>query len=234
MMETGTGPSRCPSRRTRWALRAQGAGLGMAAMVVIVLIHYWPGVAGWATLLGYKSHVFQIPVQTSYDLASPRNDIPGLTNFAQVSRNLYRAAAADRIGYLQVRAYGVRTIVDLREAHTDRAQLKGLGLNYVWIPMNPSDIEDDEVADFLRVVRNPDLQPLLIHCKRGSDRTGTMVAIYRVMEQNWPVEQAAQELPRFGFHEVWVPLLKYLKTMDRARINALAASRPMPPVMQVP
>ncbi|MEI6501639.1 MAG: protein-tyrosine phosphatase family protein, partial [Armatimonadota bacterium] len=74
----------------------------------------------------------------------------------------------------------------------------------------------------------------LVHCAAGSDRTGTMVAVYRVMEQGWPVEQAAQELPRFGFHEVWVPLLQYLKTMNRAQINALAATRPLPPVMYIP
>ena len=233
-MEPETASGNRPSRRTRWAFRAQGIALGIMLMLVVAVVHYWPGVSGWATYLGYKSRVFDLPQPGNYQLASPRDDIPGLKNFAQVSRNLYRAAAADKVGYLQLKAYGVRTIVDLRQAHTDRPQLKGLGFNYVWLPTNPSKIDDDEVADFLHVARNPDLQPLLVHCHAGSDRTGTMVAVYRVMEQGWPVEQAAQELPRFGFHKVWVPLLQYLKTMDREKINALAATRPMPPVMRIP
>jgi hypothetical protein len=59
------------------------------------------------------------------------------------------------------------------------------------------------------------------------------VAIYRVLDQGWPVEQAAQELPRFGFHEVFVPLLHYLRGMDRGRINALAATLPPPKVIVV-
>ena len=229
-METGPAGS---SRRTRWVLRAQGTVIGIALMLVVAVVHYWPGVSGWATYVGYKAHVFEAPRPGNYPLASPRNDIPGLKNFAQVSRNLYRAAAADKVGYLQLKAYGVRTIVDLRQAHTDRLHLKGLGFNYVWLPTNPAKIDDDEVADFLHLARNPDLQPLLVHCAAGSDRTGTMVAVYRVMEQGWPVEQAAQELPRFGFHQVWVPLQQYLKTMNREQINALAATRPLPPVMYI-
>jgi protein tyrosine phosphatase (PTP) superfamily phosphohydrolase (DUF442 family) len=208
--------------------------LALALMTLIVLIHYWPGLAGWATYFGRPSNVFNFGERSHYPLASPRNDLPGLTNFSPVSRNLYRAAAANRTGYLTVKAMGVRTIIDLRQAHVDLPQIKGLGLNYVWMPANPAHIEDHEVADFLRVVRDPDLQPVLVHCKAGSDRTGTMVAIYRVMEQDWPVDQAALELPRFGFHRIWVPLLEYLKTFDRGKINALAATRPMPRVMPSP
>jgi tyrosine-protein phosphatase SIW14 len=224
----------CPARRRRWALRAQGFASAVALIALIVLIHYWPGITGWAAYFGRPSGVFDFSQPSHYALATPRNDIPGLTNFAQVSRNLYRAAAIGPMGYLQAKKLGVRTIVDLRQAHTDLPHLMGLGLNYVWIPTNQAGIKDEQVVDFLRVVRDPDLQPVLVHCKAGSDRTGTMVAIYRVMEQNWPVDQAALELPRFGFHQIWVPLLEYLRTFDRAHINSLAATRPMPRVMRSP
>lgn len=226
-------PAGC-SRHQRWMLRAQGAGLGVALVSILLLFHYWPGLSGFATYFGHRSGLFQ-PLETGpYALASPREDIPGLTNFAPVSRNLYRAAAASRTGFVQLKAMGVRTIVDLREAHSDLPDLQGLGLKYAHIPLNPARLRDEEAADFLHVVRDPDYQPLLVHCTAGSDRTGVMVAVYRVMEQDWPVDQAAQELPRFGFHQVWVPLLKYLKSLDREHINALAATRPMPSVVYVP
>jgi len=222
------------SPRRRWLLRGQGMALALVLVALLVVIHYWPGLSGWAAYFGRSSSVFNFDQESSYPLATPREDIPGLTNFAPVSRNLYRAAAADQVGYLEARRMGIRTIVDLRQVRTSLPTVVGLGLNYVRIPANPAEIEDDEVADFLHVVRNPDLQPILVHCTYGSDRTGTMVAIYRVMEQNWPVEDAALELPRFGFHHVWVPLLQYLKTLNRAHINALAATRPMPRIMHSP
>lgn len=221
-------------RRTQWALRAQGAGVGIAVVSIIILFHYWPGLSGWATYFGHKSNVFQFGEPSPHAIASPREDIPGLTNFAPVSRNLYRAAAANRTGFEQLKLMGVKTVVDLREAHSDIPDLKGLGLNYAHIPLNPARLKNEEAADFLHVVRDPDYQPLFVHCTAGSDRTGVMVAVYRVMEQNWPVDQAAQELPRFGFHQVWVPALKYLKTLDREHINALAVTRPMPRVVYVP
>lgn len=221
------------ARRRCWLLRLQGAALALGLLALLGLLHYWPGLRGWGTYLGYRPRVFT-PPREGYRLATPRGDLPGLANFARVSRNLYRAAAADRAGYLAARALGVRTIVDLRELHTDRPNLAGTGLLYVRVPMNAAEIDDEEVADFLRVVRNPDYQPVLVHCTAGSDRTGVVVAIYRVLEQGWPVEQAAAELPRFGFHDVWVPTLEYLREADWARISALAASRPLPVATPVP
>jgi protein tyrosine/serine phosphatase len=129
---------------------------------------------------------------------------------------------------------GVRTIVDLQEFHSDLRALRGLGLRYVHLRMNPAEIEDGEVAAFLQVVRDPDCQPVFVHCKAGSDRTGVVVAVYRVMEQRWPPEQAALELPRFGFHEVFLPLQHYLKQLDRGKLNSLAATQPPPRVVVVP
>jgi tyrosine-protein phosphatase SIW14 len=209
-------------------------GLGVALVLAVLFVHYWPGVQGWATYFGYKTKFFNFGAPARYPLAAPRHDLPGLTNFAPVSRNLYRAAAADRAGFLGLKQMGLKTVVDLREAHSDLPDLRGLGLYYVHLPVNPAHVENEEVADFLHVVRDPDYQPFFVHCTAGSDRTGVMVAIYRVMEQNWPVDQAALELPRFGFHQIWAPVLRYLKTMDRRQINALAATRPLPPVVQVP
>lgn len=94
-----------------------------------------------------------------------------------MSRELYRGAGATPEGYRTLKRLGVRTIVDLRELHPDSESLRGLGLYYAHIPMNPADIDDDEVAQFLQVVLSPRYQPAFVHCKAGADRTGVVVAI---------------------------------------------------------
>ncbi|MBU0608845.1 MAG: tyrosine-protein phosphatase [Armatimonadetes bacterium] len=216
-----------------WRYRLQGVAATLLVLLIVAIVHFWVG-SGWFTYLGWKPRVLDVTVSSQLPLATPRSDIPGLENFAQVSRNLYRGAGADAVGYRALKAMGVRTIVDLQQFHSDHRALQGLGLNYVHIPMNPAEIDDDEVAAFLQVVRNPELQPVFVHCRAGSDRTGVVVAIYRVMEQGWSVTEAAQELPHFGFHEVFVPLQQYLKGLDLGEISRLAATQPPPRVVVVP
>jgi protein tyrosine/serine phosphatase len=38
-----------------------------------------------------------------------------------------------------------------------------------------------------------------MHCKHGSDRTGLMAAMYRVVVQGWSKEQALKEMTEGGF-----------------------------------
>src|SRR5438128_812424 len=76
------------------------------------------------------------------ELLKPRNDLTGLKNFAQVSPMLCRGAQPGNEGFRTLKKMGVKTVINLRALHSDRKELKGLGLQYVHIPCqawNPSD-----------------------------------------------------------------------------------------------
>lgn len=53
--------------------------------------------------------------------------------------------------------------------------------------------------------------PVYVHCLHGKDRTGFMVAYYRIVAQKWSFTNAVQEMFSMGFHKVpyllWVPFL---------------------------
>lgn len=54
-------------------------------------------------------------------------------------------------------------------------------------------------------------RPVYIHCKAGVDRTGCVVAAYRVWACGWTVDAAIQEMRQAGFHWFyywWVPFLR--------------------------
>ena len=71
---------------------------------------------------------------------------------------------------------------------------------------------------------NPESGTVLVHCQHGADRTGLLVAVYRVVVQGWSKERAIDEMTNggFGFHPVWKNLVAYLRHLDVARIRAEA------------
>lgn len=150
----------------------------------------------------------------------PREDIKGLTNFAKVTDVLYRGAQPTKEGFAELKKLGVKTIINLRAKHSDEELIKGLDLNYFSIPINTWSLDNQHTARFLDIVLDKANQPVFVHCQHGSDRTGTMVAVYRVYVQKWKPEEAIKELPVFGFHKIWVNLKKYLKNLDVKKIEA--------------
>lgn len=157
-------------------------------------------------------------VPKHFEPLKPRSDIKGLPNFAKISDALYRGAQPTREGFEELKKLGIRTIINLRAGHSDEKLLKGLGFRYISIPTNTWNLSDRSTARFLKAVLDPQNAPVFVHCQHGSDRTGTMVAVYRMYVQKWKAEEALKELPVFGFHEIWDNLRAYLKNMDPERL----------------
>lgn len=176
-----------------------------------------------------------IPKETPQrELASPRNDVAGAPNLAQISPELWRSAQPNAEGFKNLKALGIKTVVNLRNVSSDRDELKGLGLKYVHIHFAPWHPEEEDVVAFLKVLEDPENHPVLVHCQHGADRTGTMIAIYRAYQQGWPMKDAMQELPRFGFHSIWANLKKYLERLDVAALRAKVRAAPAPKAEVVP
>jgi protein tyrosine/serine phosphatase len=164
----------------------------------------------------------------------PRDDVPGVANFAQVSPQLYRGAQPTASGMAELKKMGIRTIVNLRALHSDRDELSGTGLRYVHIRCNAWHPEQEDVTRFLKVVQNRDNWPVFVHCQQGADRTGMMVAVYRMVEQGWSADDAMAELPRFGFHPIWTEIREYLNAFDPQRTKSQVDAADAPTVEVVP
>ena len=165
---------------------------------------------------------------------TPSAAVEGLPNFARVSETLYRGAQPTREGFAELKKMGVKTVICLRANHSDRALLKGLGLNYVEIPLDTWKHTDSDVASFLSVVGDASLQPVFVHCQHGADRTGLMVSCYRMAVQGCPREAVLKELESFGFHGVWANIRRYLKKVDPAKLVELSKKAKRPAVEIIP
>jgi protein tyrosine phosphatase (PTP) superfamily phosphohydrolase (DUF442 family) len=157
----------------------------------------------------------------------------GLENFGRVDEGLFRSGQPTREGFLEARRMGVRTVVNLRSAHSDRRLIEGSGLRYVEIPSSPFDIGPDEVARFLRVATDPSLRPVLVHCAQGQDRTGACVAAYRVVVQGWTRERALHEMVGYGSLALFPRCRSCPMQVDPGRMRERVRALP-PPDIRVP
>ncbi|MBN1341752.1 MAG: tyrosine-protein phosphatase [Phycisphaerae bacterium] len=119
---------------------------------------------------------------------------------------LYRSGQPDSDDLVRLRdAYGIRTIVNLRRTDEqnddeglslkeERDIANRLGIHFYHLPMDGDmKVDPNTVRKWLEIARAKENHPLLVHCKAGSDRTGLLVAIYRIEVQRWPPLQALNE-----------------------------------------
>ncbi len=154
----------------------------------------------------------------------------GIGNYHEVQSGvLYRGGAPTHAGLQRLKEQGIRTVIDLRsESRGDEQQaVERLGMRYVSIPCRAQNPTDAQMAQFLSIVMSPEAQPVFVHCHHGMDRTGTAVAMYRMIAGEWDPRRAVDELRRYqGFgHAVWFPQIpRYLFATQRASfIDALVA-----------
>ena len=118
------------------------------------------------------------------------NCITGGENFAKVSPTLWRGAQPTADGFGNLEAAGVKTIVSLRDRHDDLPQLADTKLKYLRVPAHAWDPKDAQIILVLRILQDPKNWPVFVHCAEGRDRTGYVVATYRMIIENWPADDA--------------------------------------------
>jgi tyrosine-protein phosphatase SIW14 len=151
--------------------------------------------------------------RASFGAPAEKLKIAGVPNAGKISEALLRGAQPSAQGLGELKKLGVTTIVDLRgnrgPVAWERAQAESLGMRFIDIPVSGwSAPTNAQVAEFLKLFQQGNTQKVFVHCYYGKDRTGVMVAAYRMAQQNWTADQAAEEMYSFGFHYHLYPAMK--------------------------
>lgn len=141
-------------------------------------------------------------------------------NFFQVSPMVYRGGRPDQPGVDALQRMGVKTIIDLEDddsaVDTEHGWAQQAGLNFIHEPMNGLQTpRDGEVDDILAKMNDPALQPVYVHCMEGVDRTGLIIALYRVIFAGWTPKDAHDEMMAHGFKSILIAMNHYFEEKTR-------------------
>ena len=144
-------------------------------------------------------------------MTDPRHfqKITTIRNFYAVNKYLYRGGQPNSEQFLNLKENGFKTIINLRSGKKTIAREKSiveeLGMKFLNIPLsyfrNPT---MDEVNRFIEYTEAAENQPLFVHCFHGVDRTGFIIAMYRIKICQWDFDRAYQEMVECGFHQISV------------------------------
>ncbi len=161
--------------------------------------------------------VFTLANFTHAQKAVENKDLP---NFSKVNEKLYRGGRPTKAGVNQLVAMKVKTIINLRgkdensKPEEEWAELAGIKI----ISFNLSnwfEPKTDDIEDIIEEIDKPENQPVFVHCRRGADRTGTVIAVYRIRHDNWTAKRAIDEAKDFDFGWWQFPMKDFIKDYYR-------------------
>lgn len=157
---------------------------------------------------------------------------PSIINSCVVTPNsLWRGGKVDAAGAQALVGLGVKTVVNLELLHDDMDEFctarsehpaqVGYYRIQEWEPfvvIAPQRL-DEHLAEFIAIARTQP-KPLYVHCRSGQNRTGVMVAAYRVLIENSDIEAAVAEMGQF--QGVWFKLYAdYIRSLTGERRTSI-------------
>lgn len=109
-----------------------------------------------------------------------------------------------------IKTYGIKTVVNFQlldaKLSAERELTESLGAEFVNLPM-PGDGfgEEHQFREALEAMDDPDRRPVLVHCARGTCRTGASVALYRYERDGWTIKDVSAEMRRQTYRDGWLP-----------------------------
>ncbi len=140
---------------------------------------------------------------------SSQNIIHGIPNFAVVSPGIYRGGQPTKEGWQYLKDLGVE--IDCKLNTWDEAsdiEASDIGIF----------IQDDGIIDLSgqlfhintynldcavqTLIDKPNYHgSIFVHCEHGQDRTGLVIACYRIRVNRWSKSDAEKEMLEHGFHK---------------------------------
>ncbi|MEG0488195.1 MAG: dual specificity protein phosphatase family protein, partial [Acinetobacter sp.] len=133
-------------------------------------------------------------------------------NFYQISQTVYRSEQPNTEVISELQKNHIDIVINLRNRNKDKSVLADQSFKLIHVPINTWAINRNDLLMVMQTIQAAEQknQKVLIHCYHGSDRTGASVAMYRIIFENWSIDDALNEMKHggYGFHPIWVNIEK--------------------------
>jgi protein tyrosine/serine phosphatase len=152
----------------------------------------------------------------------------GLKNWHRVDDKVYRSAQPGAEEMKAVEAFGIQEVLNLRNLFSDDDEAEGTGLVLHRIRSEADDLAEAQVIEALKIIADAK-EKILVHCWYGADRTGAVIAAWRMAAHGWSAEQAIDEMVNggFGFHATYDNLIVLISGLDVERLRSETGLAPM-------
>lgn len=184
-----------------------------------------PIVLSASTLFGLSpAHSSTSALQTLKSTATIQ--ITAIDNFSVVSPEVYRGGRpVTELAFQELQALGIKTVINLQggdignstfgwiagllepgEAPSwiayEKKEIEARGIKFVNVPINSLAAIDPAqgygLGRAIALMMDAKNQPVYVHCEHGIDRTGLLIALYRVYVESWKSQDAYDEMVDMG------------------------------------
>lgn len=165
----------------------------------------------------------------TYPATTPRPEhwasiIKADANFYEVDKGVYRSEMPIADDVAVMTAQDIKTIINLQYKNQDEdAKIFDKSITLINEPILTWQVRPAQIARALYAIEQGKAQGgVLVHCYHGADRTGIVIAMYRVIYQGWDIESARAEMKGggYGFHKIWQNLDRMLSPIGVAQVRA--------------
>jgi protein tyrosine/serine phosphatase len=202
---------------------------GIARLLGALLLVAWPALGQGPCNLDFPHDSNPTPIIDA-----------DICNFHQVDADLYRGGRPRPSAYAKLVLLGIRTIVNLEEpeyAEREKAAIEELNgdlkpeqrINFISFPIGQKEIAvagvpDERVKELFQQMQAA-RKPIFLHCYYGKDRTGAIVALYRMRRREKSYDEAYTEANHYRFGRSDLGLRR---TIDRYESAKKLQSLPRP------
>lgn len=197
------------------------------------------------TTLVRNSFVLFVAAGLPLAVMAATTTVAGVGNFEKVSDHVYRGAQPTDEGFRSLAKIGIATVIDLQPYGDERSlaeekAVKVDGMQYINMGMHGMETPSDAtVAKVLSILEGTQSGPVFVHCHRGADRTGGIIAVYRIEHDHWDNAKALKEARQMGMSWYQTAIQHYVlkyqskaagtATPEVASVAAPAATTSMAP-----
>jgi protein tyrosine phosphatase (PTP) superfamily phosphohydrolase (DUF442 family) len=153
--------------------------------------------------------------------------VSGINNFDQVDAHVYRGGQPTGQGFQYLARLGVKTVIDLREpgdrSKAEERLVTGAGMRYINVPMTGlTPPTDTEITKILAILEDGATGPVFVHCMRGADRTGAVIAAYHIDHDRWDNARALGDAKKHSMSFFQFPRMNYIRNFRPVTVDAKA------------